>query len=288
MLEEDDWASATTGNWLAHVAPEILDDRDAVRWYTSYVQRGASPGANRAIRLMNAEIDVRDVLPTISVPTLVLYRADETFRERSRYMGERIPGARMVELPGNDHLPWEGDRESLLDEIERFLSGLERRRRARPGARDPTVHGHRGRRGRRRRPGLERAARTAHRVVRAQLRASAATRSATAASGLVATFDGPARAVRCASAIVASVRELGLEVRAGVHTGEIERSNGEVARHRGATSARASRPSAGPGEVLVSGTVKDIVAGSGLGFDERGEHELAGVPGTWRLFAAGG
>ena len=124
VLEEDDWAAATTRNWLAQMAPDILDDPEAMRWYTSYVRRGASPGANRAIRLMNAEIDIRDLLPTINVPTLVLYRADENFRDRSRFMGEHIPGAQLVELPGNDHLPWEGDSGSLLDEIARFLAAL--------------------------------------------------------------------------------------------------------------------------------------------------------------------
>ena len=123
LLEEEDWASAATRDWLGRVAPDIPRDPEALRWYTSYVQRGASPGAARALRLMNAEIDIRDLLATISVPTLVLHRAHETWREGSRYMGEHIPGARMVELPGDDHLPWEGDAESLLDEIERFLSG---------------------------------------------------------------------------------------------------------------------------------------------------------------------
>ena len=286
VLEEDDWASATTRNWLAQVAPGIMHDTAAVRWYTSYVQRGASPSANRAIRLMNADIDVRDLLPTIGVPTLVLYRADEAFRERARYMGERIPGARMVELPGNDHLPWEGDRESLLDEIERFLSGLSND--VEPdrvlatllfidiadaaNAGDQAAN--------------ELLARY-NRVVRAQVSRFRGHEVGNGGEGLVATFDGPARAVRCASAIVASVREFGLDLRAGVHTGEVERLDGQV---RGMTVDIGARIAAmaGPGEVLVSGTVKDIVAGSGLRFDERGEHELAGVPGTWRLFAVGG
>ena len=109
LLEEEDWASAATRDWLGRVAPNIPRDPEALRWYTSYVQRGASPGAAKALRLMNTEIDIRDLLATISVPTLVLHRAQETWREGSRYMGEHIPGARMVELPGDDHLPWEGD-----------------------------------------------------------------------------------------------------------------------------------------------------------------------------------
>ncbi|HXH96426.1 MAG TPA: alpha/beta fold hydrolase, partial [Gaiellaceae bacterium] len=123
-IEEDEWAAAVTKEWLARIGPGILGDPGAVRWYTSYIMRGASPGANKAIRLMNEEIDIRDVLPTISVPTLVLYRSDEYYRRGTRFMAERLPGARVVELPGSDHLPWEGDRDAVLDEIERFLSGV--------------------------------------------------------------------------------------------------------------------------------------------------------------------
>ena len=275
--DEDQWATAVTKEWLARVGPEILRDPAAVRWYTSYVLRGASPGANRAIRLMNAEIDVRDVLPTISVPTLVLYRSDEYFREGARFMGEHIPGARLVELPGTDHLPWEGNRELLLEEIDRFLAGVH-------GDAEPDrvlatllfidvvkANG-------------EVPARPDG-LVRAQLARFRGREIDAAWDGWLATFDGPARAVRCASAIVASVRSLGVEMRAGVHTGEIERSETGargIAADIGARLAAIARP----GEVLVSSTVKDLVAGSGIAFEERGEHELAGVPGTWRLFAA--
>jgi DNA-binding SARP family transcriptional activator/pimeloyl-ACP methyl ester carboxylesterase len=284
VLEEDDWASATTRNWLAQVAPDILHDPEAVRWYTSYVQRGASPAANRAIRLMNAEIDIRDLLPTINVPTLVLYRADEYNRDRSRFMGEHIPGARTVELPGSDHLPWEGDRDSLLDEIERFLSGLHDdvepdRVLATLLFTDIVKAANSGDH-----VSSELIARYT-RVVRAQVVRFRGREVGNGGEGLVATFDGPARAVRCACAIVASVCDLGVEMRAGVHTGEIEQSDTRVrgtAVDIGARIAGAARP----GEVLVSGTVKDIVVGSGLGFEERGEHALAGVPGSWRLFAA--
>jgi DNA-binding SARP family transcriptional activator/class 3 adenylate cyclase len=288
VTDEDEWASATTKEWLERVGPEILRDPAAVRWYTSYLRRGASPGANTAMRIMNAEIDVRAVLPTIGVPTLVLYRSDEYHHEASRFMGEHITGAKVVELPGTDHLPWEGDQESVLEEIERFLAGVHddvepdrvlatllftdivastaTAARVGDSAWNELLTRH-------------------HRLVRAQLARFRGREVDTAGDGLFATFDGPARAVRCASAIVASVRDLGVEVRVGVHTGEIEQSDSSVrgiAVHIGARIAAAARP----GEVLVSSTVKDIVAGSGIGFEERGEHELAGVPGTWRLFAA--
>ena len=180
-----------------------------MRWYTSYVLRGASPGARKALRQMNAEIDIRGVLPTISVPTLVLYRADENYKEATRFMGERIPGARVVELVGSDHLPWEGDRETLLDEIERFLAV--RRDEAEPDRVLATmlftdIAG-----------STAKAAEIGDRawsellerylgVARAQLARFRGSEVDTAGDGLFATFDGPARAVRCASAIINSVR----------------------------------------------------------------------------------
>jgi DNA-binding SARP family transcriptional activator/pimeloyl-ACP methyl ester carboxylesterase len=288
LLEEEDWASAATRDWLGRVAPDIPRDPDALRWYTSYVQRGASPGAARAMRLMNTEIDIRDLLATISVPTLVLHRAGETWRGGSRYMGEHIPGARMVELPGDDHLPWEGDAQSLLDEVERFLSAA--REEVEPDrvlatllvvdlVGPPVKPAEGGER-----IWNDRVLQF-HRLVRAQLARFRGRDVDTAGDGLLATFDGPARAIRCASTIVASVRDLGLETHVGVHAGEVEQTGTGVhgiAVDIGARIAAAARP----GEVLVSSTVRDIVAGSGIVFEERGDHELDGVPGTWRLFAA--
>jgi DNA-binding SARP family transcriptional activator/pimeloyl-ACP methyl ester carboxylesterase len=287
-IEADDWLQAVTSEWLERVAPAILRDPAAVRWYTSYVMRGASPAAYRALRHMNAEIDVRDVLPSISVPTLVLHRAGEYFRSGTRFMGERIPGAKLVELPGGDHLPWEGEREPLLAEIERFLGVV--RDDVEPDrvlatllftdivGSTVTAAGVGDR-------AWTRLLSQHNQIVRGQLARFRGREVDTAGDGMLAIFDGPARAVRCASAIVAAVRALGMEVRAGVHTGEIERSADDVrgiAVHIGARIAAA----AGPGEVLVSSTVKDIVAGSGIEFEGRGERALAGVPGSWLLFAA--
>jgi DNA-binding SARP family transcriptional activator/class 3 adenylate cyclase len=287
-IEADDWASAVTKEWLARVGPDILREPAAVRWYTSYVLRGASPGANKAIRLMNEKIDIRDVLPTISVPTLVLSREDEYFRKASRFMGEHIPGARSVELPGNDHLPWEGDREGLLDEIDRFLSDV--REEAEPDRVLATLLftdlvGSTAKAAELGDRAWQDLLTRHHRLVRAQLARFRGREVDMAGDGVFATFDGPARAVRCASAIADGLKALGLEVRAGVHTGEIEQANGNVrgiAVHIAARIAAAARP----GEVVVSSTVKDIVAGSGLAFEERGERELDGVPGSWRLFTA--
>jgi DNA-binding SARP family transcriptional activator/class 3 adenylate cyclase/alpha-beta hydrolase superfamily lysophospholipase len=287
-IEADDWATATVTEWLGRVAPAVLRDPAALRWYTSYLVRGASPAATRAIRLMNAEIDVRDVLPTISVPSLVLYRAEEYFREGTRYLGEHIPGARTVALPGGDHLPWEGDRDGLLDEIERFLSGVRddvEPERVLATLLFTDIVGSTARAAELGDRAWSELLARHHRLVRAQLARFRGRQVDTAGDGLFATFDGPARAVRCAAAIVESVRALGLEVRAGVHTGEIERDDADV---RGIAVHIAARiaAGAGPGEVLVSGTVRDIVAGSGIAFEERGERELRGVPGTWRVYAA--
>jgi DNA-binding SARP family transcriptional activator/pimeloyl-ACP methyl ester carboxylesterase len=286
VLDDDDWAAAATDEWLGRVAPAVLREPAAARWYRSYLARGASPSASRAIRIMNAEIDVRHVLPTIGVPTLVTYRSAEYLRDATRFMGEHIPGARLVELPGDDHLPWEGDQDRLFDEIEQFLSRVDEvepdrvlatllftdivawtARAAELGDRawQELLGRH-------------------HQAVRAQVARFRGREIDTTGDGFFATFDGPARAVRCASAIVDAVRTLGLEVRAGLHTGEIEQANGSlsgIAVHIGARIAAAAQPS----EVLVSSTIKDIVAGSGIVFAERGEHELDGVPGTWRLFA---
>ncbi len=288
VLEEDDWATAVTTQWLERVAPDLVHDPAAVRWYVSYIARGASPAANRAIQLMNQQIDIRDVLPTISVPTLVAYRAHEYLRERTRYMGEQIPGARIVELPGNEHLPWEGDQGRLLDEIERFLADVR-------GDVEPDrvlatllftdLVGSTAKAAELGDRAWQDLLTKHHRLVRANLARFRGREVDMAGDGVFATFDGPARAVRCASAIADGLRTLGLDVRAGVHTGEIEQVNGSVrgiAVHIGARIAGKARP----GEVVVSSTVKDIVAGSGISFEERGEHELDGVPGTWRLFAA--
>jgi DNA-binding SARP family transcriptional activator/class 3 adenylate cyclase/alpha-beta hydrolase superfamily lysophospholipase len=290
VLEEDEWVAATTREWLGRVGPTILRDPAAVRWYESYVARGASPSAARAIRLMNAEIDIRHVLQTISVPTLVLHRSAEYFSEGTRFMGEHIPGAKLIELTGDDHLPWEGDANSLLAEIERFLSTV-----------DEEVEPDRvlatllftdivGSTAKAAELG-DRAWRALlsqhHQLVRAQIARFRGREVDTTGDGFFATFDGPARAVRCAAAIVDAVRALGLEVRAGLHTGEIEQADGSVrgiAVHIGARIAAAAQPS----EVLVSSTVKDIVAGSGLVFQDRGERELAGVPGRWSLYASTG
>jgi class 3 adenylate cyclase len=239
---------------------------------------------------MNSYIDVRDVLPTIRVPTLVLHRRgdhDVNVAE-GRYLASRIPGAKFVELPGDDHWISAGDVDAIADEIEEFLTGT--RTAPAPDRVLATVLftdivGSTARAtelgDRRWRDLLEQH----HAVVRSELARARGREVDTAGDGFFAAFDGPARAVRCAKAIVDGVRELGLDVRSGLHTGECELLDGKmsgIAVHTGArVAARAE-----PGEVLVSSTVKDLVAGSGLEFQDRGVHELKGIPGEWRLYAA--
>lgn len=292
----DEAATAGTAEWLdgylSFFAPSLAGDEAVRRWWRRLVLTSASPSAAVGLRRMNAEIDARHTLPAIRVPTLVLCRVgDGDYPDQARYIADRIPGADLVELPGNDHAYFV-DPEQITHEVKRSLSGIRER-----GEWD-VVEADRvlatilftdivG--------STERAAQLGdrawrellgrhHAVIRQQLVRYHGNELDTAGDGFFASFDGPARAIRCASAITEAVEALGLEVRAGLHTGECELLDGKVggiAVHIGARVAKAAQP----GEVLVSSTVKDLVAGSGLQFRERGVAELKGVPGEWRLYA---
>lgn len=291
--DRDSWLRHIYEEWgtpldLDERAPSAAKDPRFRQWWATYLSRSASPGAALALSTMNAEIDIRHVLGTIRVPTLILHRADDhTLRvEGARYMAERILGAKYVELPGEDHLPWVGDQDAILDEIEEFLTGVRRgpeSDRVLATVMFLDVVG-----------STERAAALGDRgwrdllesyyaVVRRELERYRGREVDTAGDGLLATFDGPARAIRCAVAACQAVKSLGIETRAGLHTGEVEMlgdSIGGIAVHIGARVGAM----AGPNEVLVSSTVKDLVAGSGIEFQDRGIHSLKGVPGEWRLF----
>jgi pimeloyl-ACP methyl ester carboxylesterase len=270
-------------------APSIARDERARGEMAAYLRAAASPGAVRAVMQMNREIDVRNVLPAVRVPTLIVHRTgDRNIRiQQARYMAERIPGARLVELPGDDHMPWIGDSEGLLDEVEEFLTGV--RHGPEPdrvlatllftdivGATQKAAElGDRSWR-----ELLE----EHHAVVRRELARFHGREIDTTGDGFLAAFDGPARAIRCAGAVVDAVHPLGLAIRAGLHTGECEvigEKLSGIAVHIGARVVAIATPD----EVLVSSTVKDLVAGSGLRFRERGAHVLRGVPGEWHLFA---
>jgi class 3 adenylate cyclase len=270
-------------------APSHADDERLITWLASYLRRSASPGAAIALARMNREIDATHALPSIHVPTLVMAKTgDQDFQiERVRVMASRIAGARLIEYPGDEHFFWVGDYAAMLDDIERFVGGLHDQeaelRRSLATVVFTDIVGSTERAAslgdRRWRDLLE----DHHRRVRGQLARFQGDEVGTAGDGFFATFDGPARAVRCATSITGSVAELGLEVRAGVHTGEVETIDGQVGGMAVVIGARVGAL-AGPSEVLVSQTVKDLVAGSGLAFEDAGEHELKGVPDRWRLY----
>jgi pimeloyl-ACP methyl ester carboxylesterase len=274
------------------LAPSAAADPEFKRRLLSYLRRSASPAAAAALLRMNTEIDIRGVLPTIHVPTLVLHRTDdlEANVEEGRWIAGRIAGAKFVELAGPDHLPWVGDQDVLLDEVEEFLTGV----RPIPEADrvlatvlftdivDSTANA--ARLGDRRWRDLLGQHQTA---VRRELARWRGHEVDTAGDGFLASFDGPGRAIRCALAVAADARTIGLDVRAGVHTGECELLGEKVAGIAVHTGARVAALAQG-GEVLVSQTVKDLVSGSGIEFQERGEHEFKGVPGQWRVYAAMG
>jgi class 3 adenylate cyclase len=299
-VSSEQWAQflrQVESNWGKGVlvpfnAPSRRNDEAFVEWFGRLERASASPGAILALMRANYDIDVRHVLPAIQAPTLILHRVGDRAVpvEAGRYLAQHIRGAKYVELPGDDHLLQAFDQATLdllIDEIEEFITGT------RPGP-DPDrvlvtvmftdIVG-----------STERAAAVGDRrwrelldgyvgVARRQLERFRGREIDVAGDGLFAIFDGPARAVRCAWAIRDAVHQLGLEVRAGLHTGECEVAGAKVsgiAVHTGARIAAAARPQ----EILVSGTVRDLVAGSGIRFDDRGSHVLKGVPGDWRLFA---
>lgn len=271
------------------VAPTSSADERYRNWWARYLRMGASPGAGVTLYRMNYEIDIRSLLPAIRVPTLLLHRSGDRLInvEASRYMAQRIPGARLVELPGDDHLVFLGDSETVLGEIQEFITG----------ARAPTAQETK----------LttvvfvdiasstERAAALGdarwrdllgefHQAVRRELDHHRGRLIDTAGDGAFASFDGPVRAIRCASAIRDRVGTLGLRIRAGVHTGECQIAGDKLAGmavHIGARVAACAQPD----QVLVSSTVKDLVAGAGLRFSDLGLKALKGVPGEWRLFS---
>ncbi|HSE18996.1 MAG TPA: alpha/beta fold hydrolase [Pyrinomonadaceae bacterium] len=269
-------------------APSVADDPQFRDWWATYLRMGASPGAAVALTQMNAEIDVRNVLPSIRVPSLVIHRTDDQCLkvEEGRFVAQRIPGAKFVELPGNDHLPFVGDQDAILDEVEEFLTGV--RHVAEPDTVLATVLVARlvGIKERVQNLGPERWSewwRRLHAHITKEIEWFRGREVDILENRLLAIFDGPARAVRCAAAITEYTSRLGVKTSTGLHTGECEIVDGQVA-GAAAQMCVCVANEAGPGEVLVSSTVKDLVAGSGISFEDRGVHMLAGC-GECRLFA---
>ena len=284
------WGETTFHEEMIRLSNPSISEQD-LPGFMRVFRLSVSPGGAAAYLRANLDVDVRDVLPLVRVPTLVLQRADaQSFARSGRYLAERIPGAHLVELAGRDLGPMFGDEERLFDELEAFLVNIAdarstpepdrvlatvlftdivdaTARAAQLGDRawGQLLEGH-------------------HELVRSQLQQFRGREVDTAGDGFFATFDGPARAIRCACAIRERLTELDVEIRAGLHTGECELVDGKasgIAVHTGARVASRAAPS----EILVSSTVKDLVAGSGIAFDDRGRYELKGIPGEWQLYA---
>ncbi|WP_439358824.1 alpha/beta fold hydrolase [Bradyrhizobium sp. DASA03007] len=278
-----------TGESLALFAPSVAADENFRQSWARFERLGASPSAVVALMRMNSEIDVRPILPSIRVPTLILHRQGDVRVnvEAGRFMAEKIPNAKYVELQGNDHLLWTGDTDCVLDEVEEFLTGsrsaVEADRVLATVLFTDIVNS------------TKRAETIGDRawhdlldhhnaIVRRELLRHRGREVRTLGDGFLATFDGPARSIRCALAINESVEPLGLQVRAGLHTGEIEVADDDVS---GIAVHIASRVAtmAKPGQVLVSNTVRDLVAGSNIRFHDEGHHSLKGITNSVRLFA---
>jgi class 3 adenylate cyclase/pimeloyl-ACP methyl ester carboxylesterase len=270
-------------------APSVASDERWRQWWAQYLRLSASPGAGVTLYRMNVEIDIRPILQTIRVPTLILHRIGDRLMNPggARYMAGQIPGAKYLELPGIDHIPWIGEIDVLLAEVQEFVTGVRppsevdrilatvlfvdivgstERAAALGDARWRDLMDNY-----QQQVGKE-VARLGGRVIN------------TAGDGVFASFDGPARAIRCACAVRDAVAALGLMIRSGLHTGECEIDGDKIAGIAVHIGARVAAH-AGPGEILLSSTVKDLVAGSGLRFVDRGSHTLKGVSGRWRLFA---
>ena len=271
------------------MAASLNDDPEFRRWWRRAARQGASPATARATLVASFQSDVRAALPSVTAPTLVLHRDPSLFAvEHARYLAEHLRDVRLLELPGGDHLPYGHGCDTIVDEIEEFLtgsrggSGTDRvlttvlftdivsstQRAARAG--DRTWH-----------DVLDRH----DAMVRSELRRFDGREVKSTGDGILATFGGPARAIRCAEAICVGARGLGIEVRAGLHTGEVEVRGDDIGGIAVHIAQRVSAQ-AGPNEVLVSRTVVDLVAGSGIAFEDRGHQELKGLEGSWQLFAA--
>jgi class 3 adenylate cyclase/pimeloyl-ACP methyl ester carboxylesterase len=296
LEERQKWINSLEQGWgsdveLESLAPSLANNERFKRWFVTYERMSASPGAAVALAKMNTYIDIRHILPSIHVPTLILHRrGDRDVRvENGRYLAQNIVGAKLVEFEGDDHWPFAGDYDSILNEVQEFLTGT------RPPAKVDRMlatilftdvvgstkkiseEGDRS---------WRLLLKKHNEIIRKELARFQGREVKTVGDGFLATFDGPARAVRCACSIRDELRSIGISIRAGLHTGECEilESNdiGGMSVH--IASRIASK--ANPEEILVSSTVKDLVSGSGISFKDRGYHSLKGIPQKWHLFEA--
>lgn len=280
------WGGVTD---LDTLAPSMINDARFRQWWAAYLRRSASPADALALAQMNTQVDIRNILSAIHLPTLIIHRTGDMDSnvEGSRYMSSKISGAKYVELPGNDHLPWVGDSQKILNEIEIFLTGelhVSEPERILATLLFTDIVG-----------STEMATSLGdthwhylldrhHEIVRKELVRYRGQEVATTGDGFLATFDGPARAIRCACAIRDALRQSGITIRAGLHTGECELMNDNIG---GIAVHLCSRvmSKANDDEVLITQTVKDLVAGSRIKFESRGKHSLKGIMGEWELFS---
>ena len=293
--EHEAWMAGVPERWgqsgrnIAYFVPSLAGDPRAEQWFQRLQIESATPRAAMAFMNMAFEIDIRDVVPAVRVPALIVHRVGDgvCHVENARWLARHLEGARYVELPGDDHVPWYGDVETVLAEIREFLTGT--REAAEPERVLATVlftdlvgsTERASELGDRRWRELLSAH---HEAVGKEIERFRGRQIDSAGDGILASFDGPARAIRCAEAIRDTLRGLGLDVRAGIHTGECEVMGDNLAGLAVHIGARVSA-AAGAGEILVSGTVHDLVVGSGIAFEDRGTRPLKGVPGEWRLYA---
>jgi len=295
LEQREAWIHSLESGWggtvdIETVAPSRAGDPEFAQWFATYLRRSASPSAAVMLARMNTHVDIRSVLPTVHVPTLVMHRTgdrDANIAE-GRYLAERIPGARFLELAGSDHLWFAGDSDAIVGEVEEFLTGM--RTKPEPERLLATVLF----------TDIVKSTEKAsdigdqqwrelldkhHALVRREIARFRGREVKTTGDGFLATFDGPARAVRCAMAVVDGVQEYGLELRAGLHSGECEIIGDDVGGIAVHIAARV-QALAQSNEVLVSSTVRDLVVGSGLRFKSRGRHALKGISGKWELLTA--
>jgi pimeloyl-ACP methyl ester carboxylesterase len=261
-------------------APSMAEDNEFRSWWAEYLRMGASPGAAVALTTMNAEIDVRNVLPLIRVPTLVIHRSgDKCLKvEEGRYVASKIPGSRYVELPGDDHLPFVGNQDEILDEIERFVTGA-----LDAGEHDRVLATVMNIRVDGKHEPSDEVLTAARGSIKKQLDLFKGREVSYDDGRVVAAFDGPARAIKCAAVVKEVAAGLGIGLRTGIHTGECDRVGDKYSGFAVDLAERIS-DRAEDGDILVSRTVKDLVAGSGIAFEEVGVEIFSGLDGEWRLF----
>jgi class 3 adenylate cyclase len=276
------------GSFLQQMAPSLVGDSEFEEWWGRFERYSSSPGNAVAYARAHMEDDVRDLLSAVSVPTLVIQRKDDTYRGagQGRYIAEGISGAKYVEIAGRDHLPYVGDQEAIVEEVEEFLTGV----RSGPetnrvlatvlftdivdSTRQAALLGD---------SRWRQLLSTHNEAIQREVSRHRGKLIDTAGDGMLATFDGPARAIRCAMAVRIAIVDLGLHVRAGIHTGEVELEGNDVAGLGVHIGARVSGLAASD-QILVSRTVRDLVTGSGIQFEDRGVHELKGVPEPWQIY----